>query len=135
MEFGHLDKQLCTTQERKVPQGKISGFFSWKLLGLRSICLDMFFNICYVCFILIWCQIAITNFKILQYLGKTPVLESLCNNVPHLFYRISSVVPSAVLKNPCFTKFVNFPGKHQRWTLNRFVFINSTKQDIMLMSY
>ena len=29
---GHFDKQSSTTRKRKVPLGKIFGFFSWKLL-------------------------------------------------------------------------------------------------------
>ena len=32
MELEHCDKQSSTTRERKAPQGKLSGFFSWKLL-------------------------------------------------------------------------------------------------------
>ena len=32
MELGHFDEQSCTARERKTPQGKIFGFFSWNLL-------------------------------------------------------------------------------------------------------
>ena len=34
-QFGHFDKQSSTTIEINfAPQGKISGFFSWKLLKI-----------------------------------------------------------------------------------------------------
>ena len=34
VELRHFDKQSCTTRERKTPEGKICGFFSWKLLKI-----------------------------------------------------------------------------------------------------
>ena len=33
-ELGHFDKQSSKTRKEKSPQGKISGFFSWKLLKI-----------------------------------------------------------------------------------------------------
>ena len=34
LKLGYFDKQSCTKRETKVPQGEISGFFSWKLLKI-----------------------------------------------------------------------------------------------------
>ena len=73
---------------------------------------------------------------------KTPVLESLFNKVAglQLFCEYCEIFKNSFFhKTPPVAvseKFTNFPGKHQWWRRNRFIFlISTTKEDSMSISY